>query len=83
MKRLNLAIAYIAELAKQKQIKGQIYTIGLERPDILFLGKFGAVIPEAVKQKVLNASQEIVNKKIIFSDCKEAGKDTRCVKKTT
>ena len=83
VKRLNLAIAYIAELAKQKQIKGQIYTIGLERPEILFLGKFGAVIPEAVKLHVLNASQEIVNKKIIFSDCKEAGKDTRCVKKTT
>ncbi len=83
VKRLDLAIAYIAELAKQKQIQGQIYTIGLERPDILFLGKFGAVISEAVKQKVLNAKQEIVNKKIVFEACKETGKDTRCVKKTT
>ncbi|MBD2509877.1 BMP family protein [Nostoc muscorum FACHB-395] len=83
VKRLDLAIVYIAELAKQKQIKGQIYTIGLERPDILFLGKFGAIIPEAVKQKVLNAKQEIVNKKIVFEDCKEAGKDTLCLKKAT
>ncbi|MDZ8235784.1 MAG: BMP family protein [Nostoc sp. ChiQUE01a] len=81
VKRLDIAIAYIAELAKQKQLKGQIYTIGLERPDILFLGKFGATVPEALKQKALNIKQEIVDKKITFENCKEGGKDTRCVKK--
>ncbi|MDZ8188015.1 MAG: BMP family protein [Nostoc sp. ChiSLP02] len=80
VKRLDIAIAYLAELAKQKQIKGQIYTIGLERPDILNLGKFGAAVPEAVKQKALNAKQQIVDKKITFENCKEGGKDTRCVK---
>ena len=83
VKRLDLAIAYIAELAKTRQIKGQIYTIGLERPDILFLGKFGTSVSEAVKQKALNTKQEIVNRKIIFEDCKESGKDTRCLKKIT
>ena len=82
VKRLDLAIAYIAELAKQKQIKGQIYTLGLERPDILFLGKFGATVPEAVQEKALDAKDEIVDKKIIFENCKEAGKDTRCIKKS-
>ncbi|MBD2676617.1 MULTISPECIES: BMP family protein [Nostoc] len=81
VKRLDIAIAYLAELAKQKQLKGQIYTIGLERPDILFLGKFGAAVPQAVKQKALQAKQEIVDKKITFENCKDAGKDTRCVKK--
>ncbi|MFN6469558.1 MAG: BMP family protein [Nostoc sp. SerVER01] len=81
VKRLDIAIAYIAELAKQKQLKGQIYTIGLEKPDILFLGKFGATVPEALKQKALNIKQEIVDKKITFENCKEGGKDTRCVKK--
>ncbi|RCJ15318.1 BMP family ABC transporter substrate-binding protein [Nostoc sp. ATCC 43529] len=80
VKRLDIAIAYLAELAKQKQLKGQIYTIGLERPDILFLGKFGAAVPETVKQKALQAKQEIVDKKITFENCKDAGKDTRCVK---
>ncbi|WP_445634962.1 BMP family protein [Nostoc sp. DSM 114161] len=80
VKRLDIAIAYLAELAKQKQLKGQIYTIGLERPDILFLGKFGAAVPEAVKQKALQVKQEIVDKKITFENCKEGGKDTRCVK---
>lgn len=80
VKRLDIAIAYLAELAKQKQLKGQIYTIGLERPDILFLGKFGAAVPQAVKQKALQAKQEIADKKITFENCKDAGKDTRCVK---
>ncbi|MGM3306848.1 BMP family protein [Anabaena sp. WFMT] len=81
VKRLDLAITYLAELAQQKQLKGQIYTIGLERPDILSLGKFGEIVPAAVKQKVMNIKQEVVDKKITFEPCKEAGKDTRCFKK--
>ncbi len=81
VKRLDLAIVYLAELAKQKQLKGQIYTLGLERPDILFLGKFGAIVPEAVKQKALSTKQAIVEHKIIFENCQEGGKNTRCVKK--
>jgi basic membrane protein A len=83
VKRMDLAIAYLAELAKQKQLKGQIYTLGLERPDILSLGKFGVMVLEAVKQKALNTKQEIVAKKITFENCKQGGKDTRCVKKST
>ena len=51
---MDLAIAYLAELAKQKQLKGQIYTIGLETPDILNLGNFNEIVPAAVKQKALN-----------------------------
>ncbi len=83
VKRLDLAIVYLAELAKQQQIKGQIYTIGLERPDILFLGKFGSIIPEQVQQKTLNIKQEIIDKKIIFENCNEGGKNTRCMKKVS
>ncbi|HEY9804034.1 MAG TPA: BMP family protein [Leptolyngbyaceae cyanobacterium] len=81
VKRLDIAIAYLAELAQQKQLKGQIYSIGLEREDILTLGKFGAEVPEAVKQSALKAKQDIVTKKIAFESCQEAGKNTRCVKK--
>ncbi|MBD2568252.1 BMP family ABC transporter substrate-binding protein [Anabaena lutea] len=80
VKRLDLAIAYLAELAKQKQLKGEIYTIGLEKPEILYLGKFGVVKPE-IQEKVMKIKQEIVDQKIIFESCKEGGKDTRCVKK--
>ncbi|AFZ24621.1 putative ABC-type transport system, periplasmic component/surface lipoprotein [Cylindrospermum stagnale PCC 7417] len=83
VKRLDLGIVYLTELAKDKQLKGEIYTIGLERPVILSLGEFGDKVPDAVKQKVLNIRQEIVDKKITFENCKEAGKDTRCVKKHT
>ncbi|PMB50787.1 BMP family ABC transporter substrate-binding protein, partial [Fischerella thermalis CCMEE 5201] len=83
VKRMDLAIAYLAELAKQKQLKGQIYTIGLERADILSLGKFGTMVPETVKQKTLSIEQEIITKKITFENCQESGRDTRCLKKAT
>ncbi|MBD2385006.1 BMP family protein [Cylindrospermum sp. FACHB-282] len=83
VKRLDLAIVYLAELAKQKQLQGKIYKIGLERPVILSLGEFGEIVPEAVKQKVLKLKEEIVDKKITFDKCKEGGKDTRCVKRAT
>ncbi|MBD2771905.1 BMP family protein [Iningainema tapete] len=82
VKRLDLAIAYIAELAKQNQLQGQIYSIGLEKPDILSLGKFNPIVPQSIQKKVLNTKEEIISKKITFANCKEAGKDTRCVKKT-
>ena len=83
LKRIDLAIAYLAEQAKQGQLKGQIYTLGLERPDILNLGKFGQMVPEGLRQKVLSTKQAIVANKITFENCKEGGKDTRCVKAAT
>ncbi|MGD1909796.1 MAG: BMP family protein [Rivularia sp. (in: cyanobacteria)] len=64
VKRIDLAIADIAELAKNKQIKGDIYTIGLEKPDILNLGKFGDMVPENIKKKVLDTKQQILDNKI-------------------
>ncbi|MEA5574841.1 BMP family protein [Anabaena sp. UHCC 0451] len=81
VKRLDLGITYLAELAQNKQLKGQIYTIGFEKPDILSLGKFGVVKPE-IQEKVMKIKQEIVDKKIIFESCKEGAKDTLCVKKS-
>ncbi|MBD2298108.1 BMP family protein [Nostoc sp. FACHB-190] len=83
VKRLDLAITYLAELAQQKQLKGQIYSIGLERPDILNLGNFTASIPEQVKNNVLKVRQEIIDKKITFENCQADGKNTRCVKKVS
>jgi basic membrane protein A and related proteins len=83
VKHLDAAIVYLTDLAKQKQIQGQIYKLGLERPDILTLGKFSQLVPEAVQKQALSSSQEIVNKKITFPVCKDAGKDTFCVKKAT
>lgn len=80
VKRLDLAIAYLAELAQKKQLKGQIYTIGLERPDILSLGKFAATLPESIQNKVLKAKQEIIDQKITWTACQENGKNTRCLK---
>jgi basic membrane protein A len=83
VKRLDLAITYLVELAQQKQLKGQIYTIGFEKPEILSLGKFGNMVTESIKEKAMTIKKEIIDKKITFEPCKEAGKDTRCVKKSS
>ncbi|HLO84624.1 MAG TPA: BMP family protein [Nostocaceae cyanobacterium] len=80
VKRLDLAIEFLAKLAQEKKLKGEIYTIGLEKPDILNLGKFGAAVTEAVQQKVQTVKTEIVSKKIVFEPCKEGDKDTLCIK---
>lgn len=83
VKRVDLAIVYMAELAQQGQLKGEIYTIGLEKPDIFSLGSFGQMVSEPIKQKALNTKEAIVANKITFENCKDGGKDTRCVKGTT
>jgi basic membrane protein A and related proteins len=82
VKRMDLAIVYIAELAKNKQLKGEIYKIGLEKSDILNLGKFSNLVPKNIQQRALDTKQKIVDQKIVFESCQENGKDTRCVKKT-
>lgn len=64
VKHLDVAITYLAELVQKKEIKGQVYKLGLERPDILTLGKFSEVVPQAVQKQVLNVKQQIVDKKI-------------------
>ena len=81
VKRLDLAITYLAELAQKKELKGEIYKIGFDKPEILSLGKFGENVPAELKNKVLNAQKEIVDKKISFTPCKEGSKDTLCVQK--
>jgi len=77
VKHLDAAILYLSDLAKQQQIKGQIYKLGLERSDILTLGKFSQSVPDKIQKQALSVKQEIVNKKITFEACK----DTFCVKK--
>ncbi len=64
VKRIDLAIAYIAELAKNKQLKGDIYRIGLEKPEILNLGKFGDMVSANIQKKALDTKQKILDKKI-------------------
>lgn len=81
VKRIDLAIAYLAELAVKGNLKGEIYTIGLEKPDILYLGKFGAMVPKDLQQKALQTKDAILAKKIAFEPCQDQGKSTRCVKK--
>jgi basic membrane protein A len=80
VKRIDLAIAYLADLAVKGNLKGEIYTIGLENPEILYLGKFGAMVPKNVEEKALQTKDAILAKKVTFEACKEGGKDTRCVK---
>jgi basic membrane protein A and related proteins len=64
VKHLDVAITYLAELAQKKQLKGEVYKLGLERPDILTLGKFSDAVPQAVQKQVLGVKQEIIDKKV-------------------
>ncbi|MFB2974138.1 BMP family protein [Aerosakkonema sp. BLCC-F183] len=81
VKRIDLGIAYLADLAIKGNLKGEIYQIGLENPNILYLGKFGAMVPKDVQQKAMQAKDAILTKKIRFETCQEKGKFTRCLKK--
>jgi basic membrane protein A and related proteins len=83
VKRIDLAIAYMAELASKNELQGQVYTLGLDQPEILYLGKFGEAVPAAVQTQAEETKTAIVGKKLVFEACKEGGKDTRCVKKAT
>ncbi|UBF24735.1 BMP family protein [Kovacikia minuta CCNUW1] len=80
VKRIDLAIAKLADLASKNELKGQVYSLGLEEPDILYLGKFNSVVPQTLQDKTKITAEAIVAKKITFDTCTEAGKETRCVK---
>lgn len=81
----GLAIETVAEIAKSGEMKGQIYKLGLDKPDILRLGAFSAAVPEATQQKALQAKDALAAQKIAFEDCSISGKPSWCVKgaKTT
>ena len=76
----GLAIESVAEIAQKGRMQGQIYMLGLDRPEILNLGSFSAAVPDATKQKVSQAKDAIVAQKIAFEDCKINGKTSWCVK---
>ena len=61
-------------------MEGKVYTLGLDKPEILNVGNFSATVPEAVKQKVLQAKEALVAQKIAFEDCKINGKASWCLK---
>lgn len=64
VKRIDLAIAYLANLATKNELKGEIYTIGWEKPDILYLGEFGEMVSEDVRKKAQETTKAIADKSI-------------------
>ncbi|PSB27003.1 BMP family protein [Stenomitos frigidus] len=80
IKRIDLAIGKLADLSSKNELKGQLYSLGLEEPDILYLGKYGSAVPKALQDKVKTIEESILAKKITFESCSEGGKETRCVK---
>lgn len=82
VKRLDLAIEYLAQLFADRKLESKIYTIGLEKPDILYLGKMNSQIPAALKEQVQKTQSAIASQKISFAPCSEGGKSTRCLKET-
>lgn len=80
VKRIDLAIAYLADLASKQELKGEVYNLGLDKSDILYLGKFNAAVPQDLQDKLKTTEDAILAKKITFEACSEGGKETRCVK---
>lgn len=80
VKRIDLAIAKLANLASKGELKGQVYALGLEEPDILYLGKFNPVVPQDLQDQVAKTKAAILAKKLTFDTCTEDGKTTRCAK---
>ncbi|MEM7553812.1 MAG: BMP family protein [Cyanobacteria bacterium P01_A01_bin.84] len=80
VKRLDLAIAYLTELGVQGKLKGEVYKLGLERPDILYLGKFNQVVSQDIKAKIDSTTKDIVSNKINFAQCREGSQETICIK---
>ena len=76
----GLAIESVAAIAQKGRMEGKIYTLGLDQPDILSVGGFNTVVPETVKQRVLQAKEALVAQKIAFEDCKINGKASWCLK---
>ncbi|NER27530.1 MAG: BMP family ABC transporter substrate-binding protein [Symploca sp. SIO1C4] len=64
VKRIDLAVAYLAQLQAKGELKGEVYTIGFDQPEILYLGKFGEKIPAEVKEKAMEIKQAIVEQTI-------------------
>lgn len=64
VKRIDLAIAYLAQLRSKNELKGQVYTLGFDKTDILHLGEFGKNVSAAVKQKAMETKQAIADNKI-------------------
>lgn len=80
VKRIDLAIAYLAELATKNELKGEVYNLGLDKKDILYLGKFNPAVPSEVQTKVKQTEDAILAKKLTFETCTEGGQETRCAK---
>ncbi|WP_421654811.1 BMP family protein [Leptothermofonsia sp. ETS-13] len=80
VKRIDLAIAKLAELTSKNELKGQVYALGLEEAEILYLGQFNAAVPKPLQDKVNTTKDAILARKITFEACTEGGKETRCVK---
>ncbi len=76
----GLAIESVAEIAKNGQMKGEVYKLGLDKPDILRLGSFSVLVPATVQQKVTAAKDDLVSQKVVFQDCQVSGKASWCVK---
>ncbi len=67
VKRIDVAIGYLAELATKNELKGEVYTFGWEKSDVLYLGKFGEMVPKATQDKATQTKDGIASKKITIT----------------
>ncbi len=75
------AIAYVANLVKNNQVKGEKYILGIENPEITKLGRFHDVLSEKVKQKVEETQQQMLTGELQFADCSEGSQEKVCIQR--
>ena len=76
VQKFGTALSSIIELAINKQLEGKVYVIGSENPDVLYLGRFGTMVPKEVQQKVIKTVDALKAGAIAFEDCKVSSKNS-------
>lgn len=74
MQDVGGAVTYVAELAANKTAEGKRYIIGLEKPELVKLGRFNPIVPETAKTKIVSMEKEMLSGKIAFEETEDAGK---------
>lgn len=80
VQKFGTALSSVIELAINKKLEGKVYVIGLENPDVLYLGRFGSMVPKDVQQKAIHTVDALKAGTIAFEDCNVNGKASWCVK---
>ncbi|MBW4661888.1 MAG: BMP family protein [Drouetiella hepatica Uher 2000/2452] len=83
VQNVGTAIASVVELAQKGEVKNQVYVVGAENPEVLYLGRFSEAVPLPMKQKVTEVEKQFKEGALAFKDCSVDGKESWCLQGAT